>query len=127
MARFISAYTWMNPAAPYEFHWIAGLRDVPDEDVQRELTVQAPTPPLPAPAHDEPPEPQPTPTAVWTPGSWQWDGRAYVWIAGTWRIPPGTLAVTLGGEVRIIRAREGEATSPVHPDHTVRRSHRRSG
>jgi hypothetical protein len=27
-------------------------------------------------------------TAVWTPGQWQWDGRAYVWIAGAWRIPP---------------------------------------
>ena len=60
----------------------------PEEDVQHALTVQAPTPPPAAPAHDEPTETQPTRTAVWTPGSWQWDGHVYVWIAGAWRIPP---------------------------------------
>jgi hypothetical protein len=84
-ARWIPGY-WLYEEA--KFHWIAGLWDVPEEDVRRELTVQAPTPPPAAPAHDAPVEPQPTRTAVWTPGSWQWDGRAYVWIAGAWRIPP---------------------------------------
>lgn len=84
-ARWIAGYWFYEDA---KFHWIAGLWDVPEEDVQRELTVQAPTTPPAAPAHDEPAEPQPTRTAVWTPGSWQWDGRAYVWIAGAWRIPP---------------------------------------
>jgi hypothetical protein len=84
-ARWIPGYWFYGDA---KFHWIAGLWDVPEEDVKRELTVQAPKPPPAAPAHDEPTEPQPTRTAVWTPGSWQWDGRAYVWIAGAWRIPP---------------------------------------
>jgi hypothetical protein len=84
-ARWIPGY-WHHEDA--KFHWIAGLWDVPEEDVKRELTVQAPTPPPAAPAHDEPPAPAPTRTAVWTPGSWQWNGRAYVWVAGAWRIPP---------------------------------------
>jgi hypothetical protein len=84
-ARWIPGYWFYEDA---KFHWIAGLWDVPEEDVQRQQTVQAPTPPPAAPAHDEPAEPQPTRTAVWTPGSWQWDGHAYVWIAGAWRIPP---------------------------------------
>jgi len=84
-ARWIPGYWFFEDA---KFHWIAGLWDVPEEDVRRELTVQAPTPPPAAPAHDRPTEPQPTRTAVWTPGSWQWDGRVYVWVDGAWRIPP---------------------------------------
>jgi hypothetical protein len=85
-ARWIPGY-WLYEEA--KFHWIAGLWDVPEEDVQRQLTVQAPTPPPAEPARDEPAEPAPTRTAVWTPGSWQWDGRVYVWVPGAWRIPPG--------------------------------------
>jgi len=84
-ARWVPGYWFYEDA---KFHWIAGLWDVPEEDVQRALTVQAPTPPPAAPVHDEPTETQPTRTAVWTPGSWQWDGRAYIWVAGAWRIPP---------------------------------------
>lgn len=84
-ARWIPGY-WHHEDA--KFHWIAGLWDVPEEDLKRELTVQAPTPPPAAPAHEAPPEPAPTRTAVWAPGSWQWNGRAYVWVAGAWRIPP---------------------------------------
>lgn len=84
-ARWIPGY-WLYEDT--RFHWIAGLWDVPEEDVKRELTVQAPKPPPAAPARDEPTEPQPTRAAVWAPGSWQWDGRAYVWVAGAWRIPP---------------------------------------
>ncbi len=85
-ARWIPGY-WLYEQA--KFHWIAGLWDVPEEDIKRELTVQAPTPPPAEPVHEEQPtEPAPTRTAVWTPGSWSWDGHAYVWIAGAWRIPP---------------------------------------
>ncbi|HEU0035213.1 MAG TPA: YXWGXW repeat-containing protein [Kofleriaceae bacterium] len=85
-ARWIPGY-WLY--AETKFHWIAGLWDVPEEDIQRELTVEAPTPPPAEPAHVEAPvEPQPTKTAVWTPGVWQWDGRVYVWVPGAWRIPP---------------------------------------
>jgi hypothetical protein len=84
-ARWIAGY-WLYEGA--KFHWIAGLWDVPEEDVKRELTVQAPKPPPVEPVRDEPVEVQPTKTAVWAPGSWQWNGRAYVWVAGAWRIPP---------------------------------------
>ncbi|MBL9020110.1 MAG: YXWGXW repeat-containing protein [Myxococcales bacterium] len=85
-ARWIPGY-WIYEQT--KFHWIAGLWDVPAEDIQKELTVVAPTPPPAAPAAPEVPrEPAPTVTAVWTPGSWQWDGRAYVWVTGAWRIPP---------------------------------------
>lgn len=84
-ARWIPGY-WHYEET--KFHWIAGLWDVPDEDVKQELTVSAPTPPPAEPAVEQPVEPQPTRTAVWTPGSWQWNGRAYIWVAGAWRIPP---------------------------------------
>ena len=84
-ARWIAGYWFYEDE---KFHWIAGLWNVPEEDVQRQLTVQAPKPPPAAPAHDEPTEPPPARTAVWTSGSWQWDGRAYVWVAGAWRLPP---------------------------------------
>ena len=84
-ARWIPGY-WVYAEA--QFHWITGLWDVPEEDIQQQLTVQAPTPPPAAPPKDEPTESAPTRTAVWTPGSWQWNGRAYIWVAGAWRIPP---------------------------------------
>lgn len=82
-ARWIPGY-WHY--ADTSFHWIAGLWQVPDEDVAKDLTVHAPAPP-PA-VRAEQPEPQPVATAVWASGQWQWDGRAWVWIAGAWRIPP---------------------------------------
>jgi hypothetical protein len=84
-ARWIPGY-WLYAEA--SFHWISGMWDVPEEDIRQELTVQAPTPPPATPHDDRPSEPAPTKTAVWTPGSWQWDGRAYIWIAGAWRVPP---------------------------------------
>ncbi|HEY5928261.1 MAG TPA: YXWGXW repeat-containing protein, partial [Kofleriaceae bacterium] len=124
-ARWIPGY-WLY--AETKFHWITGLWEVPQADIEQELTVVAPKPPPPAPpptvavevppapapaaavdvgAHanvdananvhgtatvtvvvEKPVEPPPTPTAVWTPGYWQWDGRAYIWIQGAWRIPP---------------------------------------
>jgi hypothetical protein len=85
-ARWIPGY-WQY--AEGSFHWLAGMWDVPEEDIAKDLTVHAPTPPPPPPvAVEQPQEAQPTTTAVWTPGQWQWDGRAYVWIAGAWRIPP---------------------------------------
>jgi len=84
-ARWITGY-WHYADA--KFHWIAGLWEVPDEDIAKDLTVHAPTPPPAAPPPTEVQPPRPTVTAVWTPGQWQWDGRAYVWITGSWRIPP---------------------------------------
>lgn len=83
-ARWIPGY-WHY--ADTSFHWIAGLWQVPDEDVAHDLTVHAPAAP-PAVRAEQPPEPRPVTAAVWAPGQWQWDGRAWVWIAGAWRIPP---------------------------------------
>ncbi len=30
----------------------------------------------------------PGPDYVWIPGYHRWDGRAYVWVAGSWALPP---------------------------------------
>jgi hypothetical protein len=108
-ARWIPGY-WLYVKT--DFHWIAGMWEVPQADIEQELTVVAPTPPPAAPPPtvavdvavnvgvavegnasaevkvEKPVVPPPSPTAVWTPGYWQWDGRAYVWIEGAWRIPP---------------------------------------
>lgn len=60
-------------------------------------TGPAPPPPPPPQAHepDRPPPPpraeaqppRPSEHAEWVPGYWRWDGFAYGWIAGSWRIP----------------------------------------
>jgi hypothetical protein len=68
--------------------WVGGRWRVPPEDVARNLTVHAPAPPPPPK-----PEPPPRPPArevrlVWTPGYWQWDGRGYVWVGGSWQLAP---------------------------------------
>jgi hypothetical protein len=68
--------------------WIAGLWRVPDEDIARERTVHAPAAPPPARAETPAPAP-PVVAAVWTPGYWQWNGRAFIWIPGSWQLPPG--------------------------------------
>ena len=105
-ARWIPGY-WHYAEA--SFHWIAGLWNVPPEDIKQELTVHAPTPP-PAVKVEQPKEPQPTTTAVWTPGQWQWDGRAYVWVEerGESRRPAAhvaTVGVVGHGARRDLRAR----------------------
>jgi hypothetical protein len=83
---------------------------VPRSDIIAEQTVEAPVAPppvkiepAPAPpvaAEPAPPPPAPTvtvtappaspppPNLVWTPGYWAWNGTAYIWIEGAWRIPP---------------------------------------
>lgn len=83
-ARWIPGYWQYGDGS---FHWLAGLWDVPPEDIAKDLTVHAPRLPPAAPA-EQPTEPQPVATAVWAPGQWQWDGRGYVWISGAWRVPP---------------------------------------
>lgn len=40
---------------------------------------------------DEPCEPRgkpPAPGAVWSCGYWHWDSVRYVWVDGSWRVPP---------------------------------------
>lgn len=44
-------------------------------------------PPPPAPLAEAIP-PAPATNAVWIPGAWIFDGRAYAWSAGHWEIPP---------------------------------------
>lgn len=67
--------------------WIEGFWRVPESDIKQELTVKAPEPP-PVEVRPETPPERPAAAAVWTAGYWQWDGTAYVWIDGAWRIPP---------------------------------------
>lgn len=82
--------TWVAGSWQHLGEWVftPGFWRVPVADIEAGLTVQAPRTP-PPPRREVPPT-QPTATAVWTPGSWQWDGATYVWIAGAWRIPPNT-------------------------------------
>lgn len=71
-----------------DYHWLAGLWRVPPEDVREQRTVRAPRRPPPPQTEAASRTGPPSRHAVWTPGSWHWDGRAYVWIDGAWRIPP---------------------------------------
>ncbi len=70
--------------------WSAGFWRVPKEDIEQEKTVEAPAPP-PVLKADAAPTPDvayyTARKAVWTPGYWMWNGAAYIWIAGGWRIP----------------------------------------
>jgi hypothetical protein len=72
--------------------WLSGRWRVPADDVARDLTVHAPSPP-PAPRAE--PRPQPVPELVWAPGFWQWDGARWIWIAGAWQRPPAPGATWL--------------------------------
>ncbi len=69
--------------------FLPGFWRVPESDIEQELTVQAPEPPPPPRVETEDAKgPPPAAQAVWTPGSWQWNGSAYVWVEGAYRIPP---------------------------------------
>jgi len=39
----------------------------------------------------------PGPQFVWTPGSWAWNGRRWVWVNGGWVRPPRPRAVWVPG------------------------------
>lgn len=108
-ATWIPGYWHFEDGA---YHWLAGLWRVPAEDLRAELTAQAPRPPPPPRAEVvQQRTAAPSRSAVWTPGSWQWDGDAgaWVWIDGAWRIPPApdqvwtpaTWEVRIGGGVRL--------------------------
>jgi hypothetical protein len=42
----------------------------------------------PPPVIVEAPAPTPGPGYVWTPGYYRWDGRAYIWVPGSWVMAP---------------------------------------
>jgi hypothetical protein len=54
-----------------------------------------PAPPVakqpPAPIEESPPDAKPdNPAATWVPGYWSWNAESnnYLWVSGSWRIPP---------------------------------------
>ena len=54
-----------------------------------------PSPPVvkqpPAPIDEAPPDARPdNPDSTWVPGYWSWDaeGNNYIWVSGSWRVPP---------------------------------------
>jgi hypothetical protein len=69
-----------------EWIWSAGFWRVPEADIVAEQTVEAPVAP-PPPKNETPPRAVSV-NLVWTPGYWAWNGTAYIWIEGAWRIPP---------------------------------------
>ena len=58
----------------------------PAKDADPEHVTKAPPPPI----QERPGVDRPSPDAEWIPGYWQWDdGRKdFVWVTGTWRVPP---------------------------------------
>jgi len=66
--------------------WLAGQWRVPDSDIVADATTKAPA--APPPLQAETPPPPPVHAAVWVGGFWQWSGTTWVWIAGSWQLPP---------------------------------------
>lgn len=56
----------------------------------------------PPPVAERPSGERPGPRAVWTSGYWDWDpaDSRFVWVAGTWRVPPAGMTWTPGRWVR---------------------------
>jgi hypothetical protein len=77
--------------------------DLPDDSVPpaRVYLTQEP----PAAIAERPSGDRPDPKAVWTPGYWEWDadGTRFVWVVGSWRVPPAGMAWQTGRWVRDAR------------------------
>src|SRR5262249_21783057 len=52
----------------------------------------------PPPIAERPSADRPDPKAVWTSGYWEWDPDAarFVWVAGSWRVPPAGMVWSPG-------------------------------
>jgi len=70
----------------FEWFWLVGWWRVPEADVEQGLTTRAPE--APPPLQAEVSGPSPMAGAIWTPGYWQWGETAFVWVKGSWQIPP---------------------------------------
>jgi len=66
----------------------------PDVPAGRVYITHEPPPPIAERASGE----RPGLRAVWTPGYWEWDADAarFVWVAGSWRVPPAGMSWTPG-------------------------------
>ena len=71
--------------------WIGGMWRVPDEDIRTDQTTRAPIAP-PAPRAESVPSARAA-VIAWTPGYWQWSGRGWVWVPGSWQLPPSPTLV----------------------------------
>ncbi len=81
------------PAAPAD--GVEVLARGPVHEAFASLTVEpAPTKPVakrpPAPLDEQPPEEKPEGNVSWIGGYWAWDDDRsdYLWVSGTWRVPP---------------------------------------
>jgi hypothetical protein len=83
----------------FEWGWIAGWWRVPEGDLEAGLTVHAPE--APPPLREETPSARPAPNAVWTAGFWQWNDTTWVWVKGSWQLPPQAAATWRPAEWRI--------------------------
>lgn len=66
--------------------WLAGMWRVPEADIIAERTTIAPAPPPPLRVEAIPPPPMTT--TVWVEGFWQWNGSAWIWVAGSYQARP---------------------------------------
>lgn len=64
----------------------------PTGPVPPEAMVEIPYPPPPARSEIIPP--QKKPADVWIDGQWEWDGKDWKWLAGTWMTPPANAYFT---------------------------------
>lgn len=65
-----------------------GLVPGPELDARVDVASGACVPSSPPPARIDDVPPRPQPQSVWIDGEWSWSGRAYVWRAGAWVVPP---------------------------------------
>lgn len=74
---------------------------VPAYRLAQSTVIVAPTAPPPPETETVPPPPAGETTYTWQPGHWDWNGKAWVWTAGTYvqRIaPPAPSAVWVPGQ-----------------------------
>jgi hypothetical protein len=70
----------------------------PTGRVPTDALIEVPYPP-PA-AHVETIPPQKDSHEVWIDGQWEWDGKEWKWVAGTWMTPPANAYFTPWTTVR---------------------------